>query len=460
MPVETMGGFGIIGNNTGDCFEDAMESGGELSRAALLAEIERCRERIRNLKDCFRVSALINSSLEIDEVLEYIMTTCREILKADACSLMLADERANELVFTVAQGPVAGMLKSGFRLKRGEGIAGYVFETGESVLIEDAYTDPRFHHDFDRRTGYRTRSLLCVPLMAKGRIIGVAQVINRLDGAPFDAEDEEALNLLCAHAGVAIETARMHRALLRRQQVESDLAFANIVQRSFLPQHVPSVPGFRFCAHYRAALEVGGDFYDFIPLDGDHLGILIGDVSGKGVASALCMARLTSNIHLLAIRESEPGRLVEQVNGYLCEQSCRGMFATLLYMVLDPRERTVTYANAGHLPPLLWNAGEDRYRMVRDCGGPPVGILAARNYDSSTIRLADGDCLLLFTDGLTDAKNSAGERLGWDRLEAAVRRCGSGVEALRDGLEEALREFVRECPPADDTTMVLVGVEP
>lgn len=429
------------------------------SDTTLLSELDQCRERIRSLKDCFRVSALINSTLELDEVLEHIMTTSREILKADACGLMLVDEQTDELVFEVAQGPVAHKLKSGFRLKKGEGIAGYVFQTGKSVLIEDAYGDPRFHQDFDRRTGYRTRSILCVPLKAKDRIIGISQIINRLDGTPFNAEDEETLNLLCAHAGVAIETARMHRALLRRQQMESDLAFANVVQQSFLPQEVPSIPGYRFCAHYQAALEVGGDFYDFIPLEGGRLGILIGDVSGKGVASALFMARLTSDIRLLAIRDWEPSGLVEQVNGYLCGQSRRGMFATLLYMVLDPAERSISYANAGHLPPVLWNSGQGDYRIVRDGGGPPVGILAGAGYHSSTLRLDDGDCLLLFTDGLIEAKNHAGELLGWDRLEAAVRGCGPGAQALYEGVERTMREFVLDRPPADDTTMVLVSAE-
>ena len=392
--------------------------------------------------------------------LEHIMTASRAILSADACSLMLVDEQRDELVFEVAQGPVAHKLKSGFRLKKGEGIAGYVFETGKSVLIEDAYGDPRFHGDFDRRTGYRTRSILCVPLKAKEKIIGVSQVINKLDGTPFNPEDEETLSLLCAHAGVAVETARMHRALLRRQQVECDLAFANVVQLSFLPQEVPWVPGFRFCAHYRAALEVGGDFYDFIPLDRDRLGILIGDVSGKGVASAIYMAKLTSDIRLLAIRDWEPAGLVAHVNGYLCEQSRQGMFATLLYMVLDPGARTITYANAGHLPPVLYNAARGSYRVVRDRGGPPVGILAGVGYDSATIQLEGGDCVLLFTDGVIEAKSASGDRLGWERLEEAVRSCGAGAEALYTGLERAVKDFVKDCPPADDTTMVVVGVGP
>lgn len=423
------------------------------------AELKRCRERVQNLRDCFRISALINSTLRLEEVLENIMTTSRAILKADACSLMLVDEGSEELVFAVAQGPVAGKLKGGFRLKKGEGIAGHVFETGESLLIEDAYKDPRFHREFDRKTGYRTRSILCVPLKIKERLIGVSQVINRLDENPFDAEDGETLTLLCDHAAIAIENARMHRDLLRKQQIESDLAFATNIQLSFLPQNVPAIRGFSFRAHYKSALEVGGDFYDFIPLGEDRLGVLIGDVSGKGVASALYMAKLTSDFRLLAIREKEPGTLVDQVNRLMCEQSRRGMFVTLLYMVLDTAGKTLSCVNAGHIPPVLWNEGSETFRVLKEKGGPPLGIVEDHTYGSTKIRLNRGDCLLLSTDGLIEAKGRHGERFGWSRLEAAVRKGGGNAEGVYRSVDASVREFTRDIAPADDTTIVLIGVE-
>jgi sigma-B regulation protein RsbU (phosphoserine phosphatase) len=419
----------------------------------------RCIERIGNLKECFRISALINSTLQLDEVLENIMTTSRAILKADACSLMLVDEQTCELVFEVAQGPVADKLKCGFRLRKGEGIAGHVFETGSPQLVEDAYCDPRFHQDFDRKTGYRTHSILCVPLKVKDRVIGISQVINRLDGLPFDREDEETLTLLCDHAAIAIENARMHRDLLRKQQMESDLAFAVTVQRSFLPRDVPRVAGCGFRAHYQPALQVSGDFYDFIPLDDNRLGILIGDVSGKGVASALAMARLTSDFRLHAIRERDAGILVARINNLLCEQSCRGMFATLLYMVLDTKDRTITFVNAGHLPFLVWNPARRDLKMAADSSGPPLGILPDQPYPAFREKLKADDGVVLLTDGLLDAKNSKGDRFGWKRLEETLCRGGSAADDIARRLAEAVRDFAQGCPPADDTTFVVLSVE-
>ncbi len=333
------------------------------------AAIGKMRERLENLKECFRVSGLINSSLQLDEVLENIMTTSRSILKADACSLMLVDEKSDELVFEVAQGPVADKLKGGMRIRRGQGIAGNVHDRGEPLLIENAYADARFNREFDRMTGYRTQTILCVPLKIKERVIGVSQVINKLDGSNFNEEDKETLGLLCAHAAIAVENARLHHEILRSQQIEQDLVFATSIQLSFLPQEMPKLQGLRFSAHYQPAREIGGDFYDFIPLDDDRIGILIGDVSGKGVAAALFMARFTTDFRVLAIREQDPERLMRRANEIVCAQSCRGMFVTLLYMVLKKNCGDAVYVNAGHLPPIIWNGSEGRYAILRGSGG-------------------------------------------------------------------------------------------
>jgi len=423
------------------------------------SELERLQQRLENLKECFKISGLINSSLELDEVLENIMTTSRSILKADACSLMLVDEKNGELIFEVAQGPVAHKLKGGVRIKKGQGIAGQVYETGEPTLIEDAYRDQRFNQDFDRMTGYHTRSILCVPLKIQDRVIGVSQVINKLDGSPFNIEDEETLGLLCASAAIAVENARLHREILRKQQIDLDLAFASSIQLSFLPQKMPDFAGFRFSAYYQAAQEVGGDFYDFIPIDDDRIGVLIGDVSGKGVASALFMARLTTDFRLLALREKDPERLISRINDRICEQSCRGMFVTLLYMILSKGSNEVVYINAGHLPPVLWNHCEESPAILHGRGGPPLGIVTERKFAVERIMLKPCDCILLSTDGLIEAKNAQGERFGWERLADTLKAGKSDIESVKSRIERSIDDFVRECPQADDTTLVLVGVE-
>lgn len=419
------------------------------------AAFEKMRARLESLKECLRVSGLINSSLELDQVLENIMTTSRSILKADACSLMLVEEKSDELVFEVAQGPVADKLKGDMRISRGQGIAGSVFESGESLLIENAYEDPRFNREFDQRTGYRTRSILCVPLKIKDRVIGVSQVINKLDGTDFNEEDRETLTLLCANAAVAVENARLHQKILHTRQIEQDMAFAKSVQLNFLPRAMPKLDGFDFCAHYKPAREIGGDFYDFIPLDGDRLGILIGDVSGKGVPAALFMARFTTDFHLLALREKDPEKLMHRINEIVCEQSCRGMFVTLLYMVFEKNSGEAFYMNAGHLPPVLWNSSTGKYAVLSRHGGPPLGIAPDRHYTPARLSLAPGTCVLLATDGLMEAQNGCGEFLGFEGIEKWLRAGDSDAESVLSRLSFSLSQFSGECPQADDITLVL-----
>ena len=251
----------------------------------------------------------------------------------------------------------------------------------------------------------------------------------------------------------------MHRALLRKQQIESDLAFATTIQLSFLPQDVPRLPGYHFHAYYQAAQEVSGDFYDFIPLEGNRLGVLIGDVSGKGVAAALYMAKLTSDFRLLAIRQRDPALLIELINDLLCERSRRGMFVTLLYMVLDSAERRIDCVNAGHLPPVLWSGRESSFSVLKEGGGPPAGIVPGHHYATSEIRMQPGDTIVLATDGVTEAKDPDGNLFGWDRLERAVRRGGARQEEIHRNLADDLKDFRRERPPTDDTTIVLFGVQ-
>jgi sigma-B regulation protein RsbU (phosphoserine phosphatase) len=404
------------------------------------------------------VVRLITSSLDLEEVLERIMTTSREVMGADASSLMLLDESTGELVFQVAQGSVGEKLREGFRLPLGQGIAGTVCLTGEPILVEDAYSDPRFHRDFDKRTGYRTKSLLCVPLKIQERIIGVAQVINRLDGRPFTKEDLETFSALCQHAAIAIENARIHRELLRRERLQRDLELASAVQQSFLPREVPAMEGYTLAAHYQAALEVGGDFYDFIPLRGNKWGIVIGDVSGKGVSSALYMAKLTSDFRIRAVRGRSPARTIEEINRELYEKGTRGTFVTLLYLVVKPPEGTIRFVNAGHIPPFIWEPETSSLWPASTEGDPPAGVLPGRSFTAHSFELKQGQWLVLTTDGLLEAKGPAGTPFGWEGLKRALEKGPQEASAMVANVVEALEEFTRGSPPSDDVTLVVMGV--
>jgi sigma-B regulation protein RsbU (phosphoserine phosphatase) len=416
----------------------------------------RLEQKVKRLSTLIEVNELISSSLNLDQILENVMTISKQVMNADASSLMLIDEKMNELVYEVALGSVGEKLKQEFRLKMGQGIAGTVAEEGKPLLLEDAYTHPKFHRAHDEATGYRTRSMITVPLKVAGRLTGIAQVINRLDGKPFDKDDLDLFISLASMAAIAIENAKMHSALMERQRLVKDMEFARTVQESFLPQSPPEITSCRFSAHYTPAQEVGGDFYDFILLDRDRVGIVIGDVSGKGVPAALYMAKLGSDLRTLALTEKNPAAALQRLNSQLVERSRRGMFATLLYIELDVPGGTMTIANAGHLPPIIRKA-DGMVKKFSPAGGAPLGMLAGMTFGQETSALDRGDTVILYTDGIIEAMNAGEALYGYERFEALIRKSPNDPEAMKSAIIDDVNRFTGLSPQHDDMTLVCFG---
>jgi sigma-B regulation protein RsbU (phosphoserine phosphatase) len=422
------------------------------------AQIARLELKISRLSTLIEVNGIISSSLNLDQILENVMTISKQVMNADASSLMLIDEKTGELVYQVALGEVGEKLKQEFRLKMGQGIAGTVAEDGKALLIEDVYVHPKFFRGHDEATGYRTKSMIAVPLKMGERITGVAQVINRLDGNPFDTDDLELFTALCSMAAIAIENAKMHKSLMEKQRLVKDMEFARTVQESFLPQYAPEVQSYKFSAHYTPAQEVGGDFYDFIRLDRGRTGIVIGDVSGKGVPAALYMAKLGSDLRTLAFTEGDPAAALTKLNVLLAERSRRGMFATLLYIELDGGTGRLTMANAGHLPPLIKKA-DGTVRKLPMAGSAPLGILPTLSFTQEVALLEPGDTVVLYTDGIIEAMNARDELYGYERFESLIEVSPASPEAMKTAIVEDVNRFTGLSPQHDDMTLVCFGAE-
>jgi sigma-B regulation protein RsbU (phosphoserine phosphatase) len=421
-----------------------------------LSATARLEQKVKRLSTLIEVNAIISSTLNLDQILENVMAISKQVMNADASSLMLIDEKTNELVYQVALGAVGEKLKQEFRLKMGQGIAGAVAQEGKPLLLEDVYAHPKFHRAHDDATGYRTRTMITVPLKVGERITGVAQVINRLDNEPFDHDDLELFIALCGLAAIAIENAKMHKSLMEKQRLVKDMEFARTVQESFLPQTTPEITNYQFSAHYTPAQEVGGDFYDFIRLDRNRIGIVIGDVSGKGVPAALYMAKLGSDLRTLAFIEKDPASALVRLNDLLAERSRRGMFATLLYIELDSRTGNLIVSNAGHLPPII-KKGDGSVMRLSTAGGSPIGILAGMKFGQETAAVDHGDSVILYTDGIIEAMNARDELYGFDRFEALVKKAPSDPEGLKSAIIEDVNRFTGLSPQHDDMTMVCFG---
>jgi sigma-B regulation protein RsbU (phosphoserine phosphatase) len=284
----------------------------------------------------------------------------------------------------------------------------------------------------------------------------VAQVINRLDGKPFDTDDLELFIALCSMVAIAIENAKMHRSLMEKQRLVKDMEFARTIQESFLPQKAPEVQRYQFSAHYTPALEVGGDFYDFIHLDENLTGIVIGDVSGKGVSAALYMAKMGSDMRTLAFTEQSPVEALAKLNDLLAERSRRGMFATLLYIELDARSGKLTISNAGHLPPIIKKADGSLMTLAK-AGGAPLGMLPGMKFSQETAKLERGETVILYTDGIVEAMNAKEELYGYARFEALLKKSPADPGMLKTAIIEDVNRFTGLSPQHDDMTLVCFG---
>ena len=304
----------------------------------------------------------------------------------------------------------------------------------------------------DPATGREGAYAMSAPLVVQGNTIGVLHIEGRERGTPFSNEDLAVLGGVALQAGVAYHNAFMHQRLLRQQRLEQDLRFARQVQRSFLPTEAPAPTGYRFGRSYNPVFQVGGDFYDFIPLQDERIGVLIADVSGKGVSAALLMARLTSDLRYYAIAERSPAAVLAHTNTALINRMQDNMFATVLYMVLDLKAHRLTLSNAGHIPPLLRRAATGEVLELDDATNLALGVLPDAIYDEMALDLEPADGILLCTDGVVEARNKTGDEFGFDRLARTMTT--APPSRMLDTVLKEIRRFTRSAPQYDDITMV------
>ncbi len=295
-------------------------------------------------------------------------------------------------------------------------------------------------------------SKMCAPLSAQAKTLGILHIEGTEQGKPFTQEDLDLLTGIASLVGVAFLNASLHQRLMNQQRLEQDLRFAKQVQQSILPLEPPITAEFTFSRRYKPLFDVGGDFYDFIPLPGNQLGVLIGDVSGKGVSAALLMARLTADMRYFAISEIDPTKVLSQANRSLIQSVQDNMFATVVYLVLDMDTGKMTYCNAGHIPPLLFRREENQVIELNQPTNLALGVLKEALFEQAVVDLLPGDNVLLCTDGVIETKNARKEEYGLKRLQRAF-----SMAHKTNTLEAILRDllhFTGGSTPYDDITLV------
>ncbi|MBI3484063.1 MAG: SpoIIE family protein phosphatase [Acidobacteria bacterium] len=418
--------------------------------ASLLTGIER-RRTIETLSSIVEATKQLNSTLDLGELINIVLQLATRQTGADRGTVFLVDKEHQEIWSLVG----LGLAQQEIRIPMTAGIAGHVARTGETVNLLDAYEDPRFEPDVDRRLGYRTRTLLCLPILNKDNdVVGVLQLLNKSAG-PFIAEDTNFLRALSVHCAIAIENAQLHRELLHKEKLERDLALARSIQRGLLPEHPPTIEGFDIVVSHKPSQMVGGDYYDFIPLGPEALLLVIADVEGKGVASALVMANLQATLHALVVHLHSLERIVASVNDMILSDTRAQKYMSMFVGLLDQRNRTFHYINAGHVPPAVVRANGEHV-FLRE-GGMVVGIFPGVAYERGYLKLEPGDVFVGCTDGITEAMDVQSNEYGIERLvETIGRERNSSAERIVETVLSEVDRFSRGGPHEDDRIIMVL----
>lgn len=408
----------------------------------------------QQLRTLLGISGAMNSTINLVDLLTLIMESANEVVGGEASSLMLYDERTKELVFSVPTGPKKEEVTE-VRMAADKGVCGWVFTNNAPLLIPDAKQDARFFQDLDKSSGFETRSIICVPLLLKGRVEGVLEVLNKKDGSSFGEPDLYLLKTFANHAGVALENARLRLEALEKQRLSQELCVANQIQTALLPASPPRLVGLDVAGFLKPASEISGDFYDFIELDGEKLAVIIGDISGKGVAAGLLMAASRASLRTRIERLATLSEAVHEVNRLLVRDA-QGRFVTLFLGLIDMEKRTLSYSNSGHTPGLLFRKSFNRITELTT-GGTILGAFQNFGYREETLAMDVGDTLILYTDGVLDEENPNGEKFGFERLHRVVEE-NTHTDALgiTRAIADTVSRFSERSRQRDDLTVVAV----
>jgi len=411
------------------------------------------RQRIDELTAVYTVTTMLADARDLQSVLQRTVKVVCEVMQTKACSIRLVDLERDELVIGAVHNLSQTYLNKGpirFSLAEADRIAlspkGYEF-------VKDVASDPRVLYPLDAQQEGIV-SMLLVGMRYKGKPIGVLRVYTDKEQT-FSNFRIELVKAVAAQAAAAIENARLMADSIAAQALERQVQMAAEVQKRMIPATPPSDAGLELASAYVPCYELGGDFFDFISLPYDNLGLVIADVSGKGVPASLIMASVRAALRAQVDNVYYLYEVIRRLNMMLCRDNKLGEFVTLFYGVYDSHSRRLTYCNAGHPAGLILRQGKI---IELPSNGLVLGVDPQEKYGQAVIELRPGDLLLLYTDGLPDAMNFDGQTFGRQRVLEAFREGGATAEAVTQNILWHMRRFSGMTKRTDDITMIVAKV--
>ncbi|MFI5459116.1 MAG: SpoIIE family protein phosphatase [Isosphaerales bacterium] len=443
---------------------------GEDEQSTVYAAIDVLNQSDRNFpiikpEDKFRALRLISQelggTLVLSEVLGRIFNSLFEIFpRAERGFVLLKDPVSNSLVPEI----IRSRTGQAGELKISKTVLNRVLNGGQAILCKDLAQE---YPDNASVSDSRIRSLMCVPLFDQDRHpIGIMQIDTRDGRGRFEEDDLDLLAAVASQISVAVQNAQLHKVLIKQKEMEHELQFARQVMQSLLPERPASVPGYDFWAHYEPARHVGGDYYGFIPISppepeeggtASRWAIAVGDVVGKGMPAALMTAKLSAEVRMILRGNPDPRRVMEQLNRQFDDGGVLDLYITFLLVVLDVDQHRLSVVNAGHPCPLIRRRDGKLEEFGRTISGLPLAIKPDYRYEAAETTLERGETVVLYTDGVTDAMNSAGDRLGDDAFRESLLGAGPGASAVGEEVVKAIQRHAADRPQFDDITLVCLA---
>jgi serine phosphatase RsbU (regulator of sigma subunit)/pSer/pThr/pTyr-binding forkhead associated (FHA) protein len=419
------------------------------------------RPALTSAKASVKLRAMIdisrNLGAAVDQVLPQIVENLLKIfLQADCAYILLHDEQTQRLELKAFLHRDPSNHES-FRISRS--ILEKVSQTKAAILSDDVANDSRFEPT-DSIISYNICSIMAVPIMDydQSEVLGVIQVDARSRGQKFTYEDLDLLVSLAYQVAVSYQNARLHEIAISEKVMEQEMNIANTVQRGLLPQSLPVIANYGFFDFYRPAKYLGGDYYDYIPLADGRLVFALGDVSGKGVAASLLMAKLSAEVRGGLIIEPTFTSMVQRLNRIFCDQRWDNRFVTFFFGILDPSTHEICFHNAGHIPPILVSPDGKAEMLGENIIGLPLGVMEDTEYPEIRFSIQKGQKLVVLSDGITDAMNAKGDYFAISGVLKHVS--GSRVDSVEEfgeRLISAVHSFAGRTPQTDDQSLVIVG---
>ena len=403
------------------------------------------------LRSVLEVTRKLGAPFDLDTMLTEVVDAARDVLDADRGTVFLYDDNSDELVVRVAT-------KLGsIRIPADKGIVGESAMSRKLINVPDCYADERFNRAIDKKTGYRSRCMLTIPLIGfEDTLVGVLQILNKNDGV-FDEQDEFVATALAAQAAVVLHRASLIESMIATERLDREITVARDVQMGTLPKEMPDIDGYGFAGAFSPTDQTGGDLYDLVPLSDKRLFLLMGDATGHGIGPALSATQVRAMLRVALRLGADLDDVFVNTNDQLVEDLPDDRFVTAFFGLLDAKDHTVRFHSAGQGPIMHYHAASKEYDW-HEPSTFPLGYMAQNKLGKAvSIKLAPGDILGLISDGIYEYENEVGLQFGQKGVASVIDAMpGGSAEELVPAIMQAARLHGGKAPQADDITIVLV----